>query len=114
MFLELSGGQRPQVGLFLPRNCVAFRHVLLTLYPLICHSLISRHLEMTSVEDRDTEVRSSELKTCLSSSNKSVDKDFEIVMSKPSPSLKPSSCFLQILFFGEEMFEIYKENILVP
>ena len=61
MFLEFSSGYLPQVGLFLPRDCGAFRLVLTTLYPLICHSLIAHHLEMTAVEYRDIDVRSSEL-----------------------------------------------------
>ena len=91
VFLENSGGQCPQVGLFLPRNCAAFRLVLLNLYPLICHSLISYHLEITTMEGKDTEVRSSDLETSLSSSNESIDKDFEIVVSRPLLSSKPSS-----------------------
>ena len=35
VFLEFSGGHRPQVGFFffLPRDCGAFRPVLTTLYP---------------------------------------------------------------------------------
>ena len=46
---------------------------------------------MTAIEYRDSDVKSSELETCLSSSGESFDKDFEIVMSKPSLSSKPSS-----------------------
>ena len=98
MFLELSGGHCPQVGLFLSRDCAAFSPILITLYPLIHHSLIAHHLEMTAIEYRDTEVRSSELKTGLSSSNDSVDKYFEIVVSKPSLFSKPSSSSSSIPF----------------
>ena len=89
MFLEFSSGHCPLVGLFLPRDCGAFRPVLTTLYPLIHHSLIAHHLEMTVIEYRDTNVRSSELETGLSSSSEFMDKDFEIVVSKPSSSSKP-------------------------
>ena len=82
---------------------MAFRSVLLTLYPLIHHSLISYHLEMTTIEDRDIKVRSSDLGTGLSSSNESVDKDFEIVVSRPLPSSKPSSSLSSIPF--QALFE---------
>ena len=91
VFLEFSGGHHPQVGLLLPRDCGAFRLVLTTLYPLIRHSLIAHHLKMIAIEYRDTKVRSSELETYLSSSSESLDKDFEIVVSKPLSSSKPSS-----------------------
>ena len=106
VFLESSGGRRPHIGLFVPRDCGAFRHVLLSLYPLIRHSLIVHHLEMNAIEYRDSDVRSSELETCLSSSGESTDKDFEIVVSKPPIVFKtllffknffvfnPFSCFL--------------------
>ena len=40
VFLEKSSGKCPRVGSFLPRDCVAFRPVLLDFYPLIRHSLI--------------------------------------------------------------------------
>ena len=69
-----------------------------SLFPLIRRSLIVHHLEMTAIEYRDTDVRSNELETRLSSSGESSDKDFEIVMSKPSLSLKPSSSSSSILF----------------
>ena len=89
VFLEFFGGHHPQVGLLLPRDYGAFRLVLTTLYPLIRHSLIAHHLEMIAIEYRDTKVRSSELETYLSSSSESLDKDFEIVASKPLSSSKP-------------------------
>ena len=98
VFLEFSGGHRSQVGLVLPQDCEAFRPVLTTLYPLICHSLIAHHLEMTAIEYRDIEVRSNELETGLSSSSESMDKDFEVVVLKPSSSSKPSSCLSSIHF----------------
>ena len=55
-------------------------------YPLICLSLIQHYLEMTTVEDRDVEVRSSELETGLSSNTKSMGREGNTVVSKPSPS----------------------------
>ena len=91
VFLESSGGCCPQVGLFVPQNCGAFKPVLIGLYFLLHRSLITHHLEMTTIEYRDSDVRSSELETSLSLSGEFVDKDFEIVMSKPSLSSKPSS-----------------------
>ena len=90
VFLESSGGRHPQVGLFVPQNCGAFRPVLIGLYPLLRRSLIAHHLEMTTIEYRDSDIRSNELETGLSSSGESTDKDFEIVMPKPSSSSKPS------------------------
>ena len=85
-FLESSSRHHPQLGLFLPQDCGAFRPVLNTLYPLIRHSLITNYLGMTVVEYRDTDVRSSELDIGLSSTSESMDKDFEIVVLKPSSS----------------------------
>ena len=46
---------------------------------------------MTAIKYRDSDVRSGELETSLSSSGESFDKDFETVMSKPLSSSKPSS-----------------------
>ena len=97
VFLEFSGGHHPQVGFFLPWDCEAFRPVLTTLYPLLRHSLIAHHLEMTAVEYRDIDVRSSKPETGLSSSGESMDKDFEIVVSKPSSSSNPPLLHLQSL-----------------
>ena len=91
VFLEFFAGYRPQVGLFLLRDCGAFKPVLTTLYPMIQHSLIAHHLEMTAIKYRDINVRSSELKTSLSSSSESMDKDFEIIVSRALSSSKPSS-----------------------
>ena len=53
---------------------------------------------MTAIEYRDSDVRSSELETGLSSSGESSDKDFEFVVSKPPSSSKPSyfSCLLEL------------------
>ena len=68
-----------------------FRPVLVSLFPLLCRFLIAHHLEMTAMEYRDSDVRYSELETGLSSSGESFDKDFEIVVSKPLLSSKPSS-----------------------
>ena len=65
---------------------------------MIHHSLIAHHLEMTVVKYRDTDIRSSKLKIGQSSSSESMDKDFEIVVSKPSSSYKPSSSLSSIPF----------------
>ena len=51
---------------------------------------------MTAIEYRDIDIRSSELETSLSSSGEPFDKDFEVVMSKPSS--KPSSSLSSIPF----------------
>ena len=80
VFLESSGGRHPQVGLFVPQNCGAFKPVLIGLYFLLHRSLITHHLEMTTIEYRDSDIRSNELEIGLSSSGESFDKDFEIVM----------------------------------
>ena len=63
---------------------------MIGLYPLLRRSLIAHHLEMTA-KYRDSDVRSNELETGLSSSGESSDKDFEIIVSKLSSSSKPSS-----------------------
>ena len=64
---------------------------MIGLYPLLHRSLITHHLEMTAIEYRDSDIRSNELETSLSSSGESFDKDFEIIVSKLSSSSKPSS-----------------------
>ena len=46
---------------------------------------------MTAIEYRDIDVRSSELEIGLLSSEESSDKDFKVMMSKPSSSSKPHS-----------------------
>ena len=68
VFLEHSSGKCPQVRLFLPRSYAALRPFLVTLYPLIRHSLIKHHLEMVVIEEGDSKLRSSELEIGLSSS----------------------------------------------
>ena len=102
VFLEYSVGKHPQVGLFLPRCCATFRHVLVTLYPLIWRSIIQYHLEMAVVEERDFEVRSSDLKTGLSSNNgaeeKDVDTDVSKLLQPSNPSLSSSSTPFHTLF----------------
>ena len=55
-------------------------------YPLICQSLIQHYLEMTIVEDRDVEVRSSELEIGLSSNIEFMGREGNTAVSKPSPS----------------------------
>ena len=85
-FLKYFASQRPRVGLFLPLFCVAFRPILLTLYPLIRHSLIRYHLEMATVANRDVEIGSSELEMGLSLNVESMGKEVDTAMSKLSPS----------------------------
>ena len=53
---------------------------------------------MTTLEDRDIEVGFCDLETSLSSSNEFVDKDFEIVVSRPLPSSKPSLSLSSVPF----------------
>ena len=105
VFLESFGGHRPHVGLFIPRDCGAFRPILIGLYPLLYCSLIAHHLEMTAIEYKDSDVRSSELETGLPSSGESTDKDFEIVMSKPPSSSKSSSSSSRLCLGGGEGME---------
>ena len=125
VFLKSSGGRRPHVGLFVPRDRGAFRPILISLYPLLYQSLIAHQLEMIAIEYRESDVRSSVLETGLSSSGKSSIKDFEIVVSKPPIVFKtllffktpiffkssfvfnPFSCSLCILPFRVETFKIY-------
>ena len=98
---------------------------MISLYPLLRESLIAHYLEMTAIEYKDNDVRSSELETGLLSSGESIDKDFEIVVSKPPIVFKTLlffktplffknsfvfnllSCSLRILSFRFETFEIY-------
>ena len=79
VFLEKSGRKHPRVGSFLPRDCAAFRPVLLNFYPLI-----SYHVEMG---DREIEARVGESDSSSSSSNNFI---FEITPAKPSSSLRSS------------------------
>ena len=87
IFLEYSSGRRPQMGLFVSREC-AFRPVLLELYHLIHHSLIQHHLVSKKVEERVvvSKVRLSKLDTRLSSSNNPVGMEVDTMLSKPSIS----------------------------
>ena len=87
-FLESSSGRRPHI---VPWDCGAFRPVLIGLYPLLRRSLIAHHLEMTA-KYRDSDVRSNELETGLSSSGESFDKDFETIVFK-------TLLFFKTLFF---------------
>lgn len=74
------------MGLFV--SCLsALRHVLLSLYPLICQSLIKHHSEMAIIEYREDDVRSSELETGLSSNVESLSKVVDTTASKLPSSL---------------------------
>lgn len=92
VFLESLGGQHPQVGLFMSRDC-ALRLVLLKVHPLICHSLIQYHLVSEMVEEMvmGVGIRSSELNMGLSSSDNPMGMEVDTTMSKPfsSSSKKP-------------------------
>ena len=70
---------------------IALKPILLSLYPLIRHSLIKHHLEMTTIEYREDDVRSSELEIGLSSNAESLCKVVDIAASKLplSSSLPP-------------------------
>ena len=68
----------------------ALKPILLSLYPLICHSLIKHHLRMTTVEYKEGDVRSSELETGLSAYAKSLGKVVDSAASKlPSSFSSP-------------------------
>ena len=82
---EYSSGRHPQAGLFVS-GFTSFKPVLLTLYPLICHSLREHHLMMTTVEYSEDDVRSSELEIRLSSNAESLSKEVDMAMSKPPSS----------------------------
>ena len=67
------------------------RPVLLSLYPLICQSLIKHHSEMTTIEYRVDDVRSGKLETRLSFNAESLSKAVDTTASKlPSFSSLPS------------------------
>ena len=89
-FLETSSGQRPHIDLFVSRDS-AFRPVLIDLYPLLHRSLNWYRLlyKMSMEEGERSVVRSSELETVLSSSDKPVEMEIDTVALKPL-SLKPS------------------------
>lgn len=90
-FLVSSSGHRPHVGLFVSRDS-AFRLVLTDWYPLLHCSLNWYHLlcEMSGVEKEGSMVRSSELETGLSSSDKPMEVEVDTDASRPS-FLKPDS-----------------------
>ena len=81
VFLEYSSNRCPQVGLFMSRFS-ALRLVLFSLYRLICQSLIKHYSEMTTIEYRVDDVRSSELETGLSSNAESLSKAVDTATSK--------------------------------
>ena len=95
-FLESSSGHRPHVGIFVSRDS-AFRAVLADFYPLLHQSVNWYHLlcEMSMEERECSTVRSSELETGLSSSDKLMEMEVDTTISKPLSSKplssKPSS-----------------------
>lgn len=90
-FLETSIGHCPHVGLFFSRDS-AFRPILTDLYPLLHQSLNWYCLlcAMSVEEGQRSVVRSSELETILSSSDKPAKMEIDTATSNPSSS-KPSS-----------------------
>ena len=117
VFLEFSGGRRPQMGLFVSREC-AFRRVLLKLYPLIRHSLIQHHLlsEMAEEGVVGTEVRLSELDTGLSFSDNPVDMEVDTVMFKPftSFSLKPFQALIEECVLEGKHMKSFRKHFQFP
>ena len=108
-FLETSSGHRLHVGLFVSRDS-AFRPVLTDLYPLL-HRSLNRYCllcEMSMEGRRRFVVRSSELETGLSSSDKPVEMGINIAASKPSSS-KPSSS-KPSSFTKPRSFHAFKES----
>ena len=115
VFLEYSSSWRPQVGLFVSRF-FALRPILLSLYPLICQSLIKHHLEMTTIEYRVDDVRSSELETGLSSNTESLSKVVDTAASKlPSSSSSfPLLAFLESCSLKEKHLNDFRKRFQFP
>ena len=90
-FLKASSSHCPHVGLFVSRDS-AFRPILTSLYPLLHQSLNWYRLlcAMSMEEGSRFVVKSSEMETGLSSSDKMAEMEIDTAASKPS-SFKPSS-----------------------
>lgn len=95
-FLETSSGHRPYVGLFVSRDSL-FKPILTDLYPLL-HQSLNWYCLLCAIsveEGQRSVVRSSEMETNLSSSDKPVEMEIDTATSKPSSSKpfssKPSS-----------------------
>lgn len=89
-FLETSSGHRPYVGLFVSRDSL-FKPILTDLYPLL-HQSLNWYCLLCAIsveEGQRSVVRSSEMETNLSSSDKPVEMEIDTATSKPSSS-KPS------------------------
>ena len=115
VFLEYSSGRRPQVGLFV--SCfTTFKSILLSLYPLIRHSLIKHHLEMTTVEYRENDVRSSELETGLSSNAESLCKEVDMAVSKfpSSSSSTPLHALSEFCSLKEKHLKGFRKRFQFP
>ena len=80
--------------------------ILLSLYPLIRHSLIKHHLGMTTVEYKEGDVRSSELETRLSSYTESLGKVVDSAVSK-----LPSSFSLPLLHSLSETCSLKESHL---
>ena len=115
VFLKYSSSRHPQVSLFVSRF-TALKPVLLSLYPLIHHSLIKHHLEMTTVEYREDDVRSSELETRLSSNAESLCKEVDMVVSKlpSSSSSTPLHALSEFCSLKEKHLEGFKKRFQSP
>ena len=86
--------------------------ILLSLYPLIRHSLIKLHLEMTTIEYREDDVRSSELETGLSSNVESLCKVVDTTTLKlPSSfSSPPLHAFSEICSLKEKHLNRFRKR----
>ena len=115
VFLEYSSGRCPQVGFFV-LNFTALKPILFSLYPLIVHSLIKHHLEMTTIEYREDDVRSSELETGLSSNTESLCKAVDTVASKLplSSSSPPLHALFEICSLKEKHLNGFRKRLQFP
>ena len=115
VFFYYSSCQHPQVGLFVS-HFIALKTILLSLYPLIRHSLIKHHQEMTTIEYREDDVRSSELEIGLSSNAESLCKVVDIAASKlpSSSSLPPLHGLSEICSLKEKHLNGFRKRFQFP
>lgn len=95
---------------------IALKPILFFLYPLIHHSLIKHHLEMTTIKYREDDVRSSELETGLSSNAKSLSKVVDIATLKllSSSSSHPLQALFETCFMKEKHLKGFRKRIQFP
>ena len=116
-FHEYSTGWCLQVGLFVSRS-TSLRPVLFSLDPLIHRSLIEHHLKMDIVENREDDVRSSELEIGLSSNAESLCRVVDTAASKlpssSSSSLPPLHAFFEVCSLKETHLSGFRKNFNFP